>query len=96
MSRHESRHQLALQFAATNIVTERGDDGAARIKELTAGHGAHSVIEAVGIRESMPQAIRSTRPSGHVGYARVELPVYGLLHAEARHCNEHHISLVGR
>jgi threonine dehydrogenase-like Zn-dependent dehydrogenase len=71
MSRHESRQQLALQYGATDIVTERGDEGVARIKELTNGYGAHSVIEAVGTQESMMQAIRSTRPGGHVGYVGV-------------------------
>src|SRR5207248_3585335 len=60
MSRHEPRQQLALEFGATDIVEERGDEGVARIKELTSGLGAHSVIEAVGTQESMMQAIRST------------------------------------
>ncbi|WP_145227477.1 zinc-dependent alcohol dehydrogenase family protein [Rudaeicoccus suwonensis] len=71
MSRHESRQQLARTFGATDIVTERGDDGVAIIKELTGGYGAHSVIEAVGTQESMMQAIRATRPGGHVGYVGV-------------------------
>ena len=71
MSRHEPRQQLARQFGATGIVTERGDDGVAVIKELTGGYGAHSVIEAVGTQESMMQAIRATRPGGHVGYVGV-------------------------
>jgi threonine dehydrogenase-like Zn-dependent dehydrogenase len=71
MSRHESRQKLATEFGATDIVTERGDDGVARIKELTGGLGAHSVIEAVGTQESMMQAIRATRPGGHVGYVGV-------------------------
>ena len=78
MSRHEPRQQLAMEFGATDIVEERGDDGVARIKDLTNGLGAHSVIEAVGTQESMLQAIRSTRPGGHVGYVGVahgvELP----------------------
>ncbi len=71
MSRHADRQALARQFGATDIVTERGDDGVARIKELTGGLGAHSVVEAVGTQESMMQAIRSTRPGGHVGYVGV-------------------------
>ena len=71
MSRHESRQKLALEFGATDIVTERGDEGVARIKELTGGLGAHSLIEAVGTQESMMQAIRSTRAGGHVGYVGV-------------------------
>ncbi|MFJ8085844.1 zinc-dependent alcohol dehydrogenase family protein [Streptomyces sp. NPDC096205] len=71
MSRHTSRQKLAREFGATDIVTERGDEGVARVKELTGGLGAHSVVEAVGTQESMMQAIRSTRPGGHVGYVGV-------------------------
>ncbi len=86
MSRHASRQQLAREFGATDIVEERGDAGVARIKELTGGLGAHSVIEAVGTQESMMQAIRSTRPGGHVGYVGVshgvELPGQELFFAE--------------
>lgn len=71
MSRHVPRQKLALEFGATDIVAERGDEGVKRIKELTGGLGAHSVIEAVGTEQSMMQAIRSTRPGGHVGYVGI-------------------------
>lgn len=71
MSRHAGRQALAREFGATDVVTERGDEGVARIKELTDGLGAHSTIEAVGTQESMMQAIRSTRAGGHVGYVGV-------------------------
>jgi threonine dehydrogenase-like Zn-dependent dehydrogenase len=71
MSRNEPRQQLALEFGATDIVTERGKEGVAAIKDLTNGLGAHSVIEAVGTQESMMQAIHSTRAGGHVGYVGV-------------------------
>ena len=71
MSRHERRQQLAREFGATDIVTERGDEGVARIKELTKGVGADSVLECVGTQESMTQAIRSARPGGSVGYVGV-------------------------
>jgi threonine dehydrogenase-like Zn-dependent dehydrogenase len=71
MSRHEKRQQLAQEFGATDIVTERGDEGVARIKELTGGIGADSVLECVGTQESMMQAIRSTRPGGSIGYVGV-------------------------
>lgn len=78
MSRHPDRQQLAKFYGATDIVVERGDDGVAKIKALTDGLGAHSVIEAVGTQESMMQAIRSTRAGGHVGFVGVshgvELP----------------------
>src|SRR5882724_1669124 len=71
MSRHESRQKLAREFGATDIVTERGDEGVARIKALTDGIGADSVLECVGTQESMMQAIRATRPGGSVGYVGV-------------------------
>jgi threonine dehydrogenase-like Zn-dependent dehydrogenase len=71
MSRHESRQRLAREFGATDIVTERGEEGVARIKELTNGIGADSVLECVGTQQSMLQAIRSTRPGGFVSYVGV-------------------------
>lgn len=71
MSRHADRQKLALEFGATNIVTERGGEGVAKIKELTDGLGAHSVVEAVGTQQSVMQAIQSTRPGGHVGFVGV-------------------------
>lgn len=71
MSRHESRQKLAREFGATDIVTERGEEGIARIKDLTKGIGADSVLECVGTQESMMQAIQSTRPGGFVSYVGV-------------------------
>ncbi|MBV9582462.1 MAG: zinc-dependent alcohol dehydrogenase family protein [Chloroflexi bacterium] len=71
MSRHVARQKLAREFGATDIVTERGDEGVARIKELTNGIGADSVLECVGTQESMQQAGRSTRPGGSVGFVGV-------------------------
>jgi threonine dehydrogenase-like Zn-dependent dehydrogenase len=68
MSRHDARQTLAREFGATDIVTERGDEGVERIKQLTNGVGANSVLECVGTQESMMQAIKSTRPGGSVGY----------------------------
>ncbi len=71
MSRHETRTRLARAFGATDVVTERGDEGAARINELTNGVGADSVLECVCTQESMWQAIHATRPGGHVSYVGV-------------------------
>ncbi|MGA0567707.1 zinc-dependent alcohol dehydrogenase family protein [Rathayibacter sp. KR2-224] len=71
MSRHADRQALAREFGATDIVEERGDAGVAKVKELTDGLGAHSVIEAVGTQESFLQAIRSTRSGGHIGFVGV-------------------------
>jgi len=71
MSRHESRQKLAREFGATDIVTERGAEGVARITELTRGIGADSVLECVGTQEAMEQAIQSARPGGFVSYVGV-------------------------
>ena len=80
MSRHENRQRLARDFGATDIVAERGDEGVGRIKRMFGDIGADCVLECVGTRESMDQAIRSARPGGMVGYVGVpnggpELPV---------------------
>lgn len=80
MSRHPQRQQLAREFGATHIVEARGDDGVEAVRELTGGIGADRVLECVGTKESMDQALRSTRPGGMVGYVGVpnggpELPV---------------------
>ena len=71
MSRHDSRQKLAREFGATDIVAERGDEGVARIKDMTNGIGADCILECVGTQESMMQAIRSIRPGGSVGYVGV-------------------------
>jgi threonine dehydrogenase-like Zn-dependent dehydrogenase len=71
MSRHEARQTLAREYGATDIVSERGDEGVARVKDLTKGVGADSVLECVGTKESMAQAIRSTRPGGSISYVGV-------------------------
>ncbi|MFI0036469.1 zinc-dependent alcohol dehydrogenase family protein [Streptomyces mutabilis] len=71
MSRHESRQKLAREFGATDIVTERGDEGVAKIKELTGGTGADSVLECVGTAQAISQALHSARPGGSVGFVGV-------------------------
>jgi threonine dehydrogenase-like Zn-dependent dehydrogenase len=75
MSRHPERQKLARFYGATDIVEERGDEGVARIKELTCGLGAHSVVEAVGTQESFMQAVGATRGGGHLGYVGVNYDV---------------------
>ena len=78
MSRHEPRQRIATAFGATDIVTERGDDGVAAVMELTDGIGADAVCEAVGTGESMLQAVQSVRAGGMIGVVGVphdvELP----------------------
>ncbi|MGW2637028.1 zinc-dependent alcohol dehydrogenase family protein [Streptomyces sp. NPDC001348] len=71
MSRHESRQKLAQEFGATHIVTERGDEGVARIKDLTDGIGADAVLECVGTAQAMRQALQAARPGGGVGFVGV-------------------------
>lgn len=71
LSRHPARQQFAREFGATDIVTERGSEGVARIKDLTDDVGADSVLACVGSQESMWQAIRAARPGGWVGYVGV-------------------------
>lgn len=71
MSRHEARQKLALEFGATHIISERDDEGVARVKELTNGIGADSVLECVGTEQSMKQAFQSTRPAGYLGFVGV-------------------------
>ena len=71
MSRHKRRQDLALEFGATDIVSERSDQGVARIKELTRGIGADSVLECVGTKESMMQDIQCARPGATIGYVGV-------------------------
>ena len=71
MSRHKSRQDLALAYGATDIVSERGDEGIARIKALTANVGADAVLECVGTQESMGQALACARPGSMIGYVGV-------------------------
>lgn len=71
MSRHKARQELALAFGATDIVSERGEAGVARVKEMTGGVGADSVLECVGLEESMFQALECTRPGGSMGFVGV-------------------------
>jgi threonine dehydrogenase-like Zn-dependent dehydrogenase len=80
VSRHDDRAALARRFGADEIVAERGDDGARVVRDRTRGIGADAVLECVGTKESMQQAIDSTRPGGRVGYVGVpaggpELPI---------------------
>lgn len=71
MSSHKDRQALAVGFGATDIVAERGDEGVARIKELTRGVGADAVLECVGTQEAMSQAVECCRPGGSIGYVGV-------------------------
>jgi threonine dehydrogenase-like Zn-dependent dehydrogenase len=71
MSRHEPRQKLAREFGATDIITERGEEGVARVKDLTNGIGADAVLECVGTAQAMQQALHAARPGGNVGFVGV-------------------------
>jgi threonine dehydrogenase-like Zn-dependent dehydrogenase len=72
LGRHPDRIALGRAFGATDIVSERGEAAVDKVRELTRGFGAHSVLECVGLDASTDTAIRITRPGGHVG--RVGVP----------------------
>ena len=72
LGRHADRVALAREFGATDVVSERGEAAVERVRELTGGLGAHSVLECVGHGESMSTALGIARPGGAVG--RVGVP----------------------
>src|SRR5438034_5259142 len=72
LGRPADRIALAREFGATDIVSERGDEAVERVHELTGGFGVHSVLECVGLDQSMDTAIKIARPGGAVG--RVGVP----------------------
>ncbi|RKH14707.1 IMP dehydrogenase [Corallococcus sp. CA053C] len=74
MGRHKVRTDLGREFGATDVVAERGQEGIARVRELTGGHGTHVVIEAVGYREAYDTAFGVVRPGGVI--SRVGVPQY--------------------
>ena len=74
MGRHEDRIELAKQFGATDVVSERGDDAIERVRELTGGFGVHSVLECVGTDQAMATAVGVARAGGAIG--RVGVPHY--------------------
>ena len=75
LGRHPARLALAREFGATDVVSERGDEAAERVRELTGGFGARSVLECVGLEQSLRTAIGSARPGGSIG--RVGAPQDG-------------------
>ncbi|HEY3338373.1 MAG TPA: zinc-dependent alcohol dehydrogenase family protein [Propionicimonas sp.] len=78
MSRHADRQAVATAFGATHIIAERGEEGVAKIKELTDGIGADCVLECVGTEDARLQAVGCVRDGGNIGLVGVphgELPV---------------------
>jgi threonine dehydrogenase-like Zn-dependent dehydrogenase len=77
LGRHADRTGLARELGATEVVSDRGAEAVERVKELTGGHGVHSVLECVGLDQSVETAIEIARPGGAVG--RVGVPQHELM-----------------
>jgi threonine dehydrogenase-like Zn-dependent dehydrogenase len=74
MGRHKTRTDLGREFGATDVVAERGEEGIAKVRELTGGHGTHTVLECVGHMPAYEQAVGVVRPGGVI--SRVGVPQY--------------------
>ena len=72
LGRHPARIELAKEFGATDVVSERGDEALERVRELTGGLGVHSALECVGFEQSTVTALSVVRPGGAAG--RVGVP----------------------
>lgn len=92
MGRHSGRVELAKDFGATDIVSERGDEAVERVKGITGGHGPHAVLECVGSEQAISTAMRIVRPGGAVG--RVGVPHYPAIPETARTFS-HNITVSG-
>ncbi|WP_409467822.1 zinc-binding dehydrogenase [Streptomyces sp. HC307] len=74
MGRHKDRTDLGREFGATDVVSERGEEGIERVRELTGGDGTHAVVEAVGAEQSMHTALGIVRDGGAI--SRLGVPQY--------------------
>ena len=83
LGRHADRIALAREFGATDVVSERGEEAVERVRELTGGHGAHSVLECVGTAQSMATAIEHRAP-GRRASAASACPHYDAIPARSR------------
>ncbi|MBK3565721.1 zinc-binding dehydrogenase [Streptomyces sp. MBT62] len=75
MGRHKDRTDLGVEFGATEVVAERGEEGIARVRELTGGMGTHAVLECVGALSAFETGLGVVRPGGAI--SRVGVPQYG-------------------
>jgi threonine dehydrogenase-like Zn-dependent dehydrogenase len=74
MGRHKDRTDLGVEFGATDVVAERGEEGIERVRELTGGEGTHAVLECVGHLSAYEMAVGAVRPGGVI--SRVGVPQY--------------------
>jgi threonine dehydrogenase-like Zn-dependent dehydrogenase len=80
MGRHKDRTDLGLEFGATDVVAERGDEGVEKVRELTGGDGTHTVLECVGLEDAITTAFGVVRNGGTV--SRVGAPQYPAVPAD--------------
>ncbi|SBT66945.1 Threonine dehydrogenase [Micromonospora sediminicola] len=93
LGRHPARTDIARRFGATDVVAQRGEAAVEAVRELTGGHGAHAVLEAVGTEESMRTAISIARDGGAVGY--VGVPHGGSAGVDVRQMFNRNVTLAG-
>ena len=74
MGRHRARTDLGVEFGATDVVAERGEEGIAKVRELTGGDGTDAVLECVGFADALDMAFGAVRDGGRIG--RVGVPQY--------------------
>jgi len=74
LGHYPDRIALAKDFGATDIVSERGEEGVAHVRTLTRGVGVHSVLECVGSSQAIEMAFGIVRSGGAIG--RVGVPHY--------------------
>jgi threonine dehydrogenase-like Zn-dependent dehydrogenase len=67
MGRHKDRTDLGREFGATDLIAERGEEGVARVRELTGGDGTHTVLECVGTQQAIDMSIGVVRDGGVIG-----------------------------
>lgn len=72
MSRHADRQKMALEFGATDIVAERGNEAVAKVMTLTNNAGANAVLECVGTEQSVETAVAVAGAGAIIG--RVGIP----------------------
>jgi threonine dehydrogenase-like Zn-dependent dehydrogenase len=74
MGRHTARTDLGVEFGATDVVAERGEEGVAKVRDLTDGAGTPTVLECVGLENAIETAFSVVRDGGTV--SRVGAPQY--------------------
>jgi threonine dehydrogenase-like Zn-dependent dehydrogenase len=66
MGHHKDRTDLGREFGATDVIAERGDEGAEKVRELTGGDGTHAVLECVGTSQAIAMSLGAVRDGGVV------------------------------